>query len=108
MTDRRRTDGEDCTEHQARNNGLEFGYKGFGLKARGSGIILAIAVLAIMASNIYGGYLVQQAMSEQHRKLTTSQDRTSCMVSIAPDEREKFRREYRIGAFKQWCPWVDE
>lgn len=87
---------------------LGIGWNGKSVKARGAGVLMVIGVLAIMASNIYGGYLVQQAMSEQHKKLTTSQDRTSCMVSIAPDEREKFRKEYRAGAFKQWCPWVDE
>jgi len=108
MTDRRRTDPEDCTEHQARNNEVEVGYKGLGIKARGLGVIVLIAVLVIVASTISSWYLVQQSMAEQHKRLTTSQDRTSCMVSISTEERDKFRREYRPGAFRQWCPWVDE
>lgn len=110
MTDRRRTDAEDCTEHEARGGQAELGlgWNGKSIKARGLGVIVAIAVLAIVFSNVYAGYLIQQSMAVQHKRLTTSQDRTSCMVAMSPEEREGFRKGYGAGAFSRACPWVDE
>jgi hypothetical protein len=115
MTDRRRTDPEGCTEGQARSNGLEIGYKGLKLNAKGFGVYLALAVVGIVGSNLYAGYRTEQAIVAggrtavtEHAILRTTQDRTACIVAMTPEERTRFRERFQPGAFKQMCPWMDE
>ena len=72
-------------------------------------------MLAIVASNLYGSYRIETSIagvsrdkSAEHQTIRTSQDRTSCIVAMDPTDREKFRSTYAPGAFKRWCPWVEE
>lgn len=114
---KRREDPDDLDPTQLRNSGSELGvsWNGKGIKARGLGVFLALAVLAVVGSNLYSGWRVETAIGSmsrdktgEHRIIRTSQDRTSCIVAMSTVDRDKFRSEYRPGAFKQWCPWVEE
>lgn len=96
-------------------DGLELGWNGKSLKARGPVVILILIVLAIVASNLYTGMRIEQTMANarifsavEHQALKLSQDRTSCMVSLNSSERVEFRLGYQKGAFAKWCPWMDE
>ena len=117
MTDvnRRREDRDDFDPAQVRSAEFGASWNGKGIKARGLGVVVALAVLAIVGSNLYAGWRVETAIStvsrdksDEHRTIRTSQDRTSCIVAMDPKDREKFRETYAPGAFKKWCPWVEE
>ena len=86
-----------------------------GVSVKGVAVIVFLMWLAIVASNLYSGYRLEQAftgvtvaMGGQHRELATASDRTACAVSLSPAERERFRQEYRPGAWSLWCPWIKE
>lgn len=94
---------------------LGVSWNGKAVKARGLAVFFILAVLAIIASQLYAGYRVETALvrafdagSDQHKTITVSQNRTSCIVSMGAEVREAFRASYVPGAFKKFCPWVDE
>src|SRR3990167_671229 len=113
---KRRDDPEDFDPARIRGESeIGVGWNGKGFRARGLGVLLALAVLAMIASNLYAGWRVEMAITTfshdkttEHRVIRTSQDRTSCIVAMDPKDREKFRETYAPGAFKRWCPWVEE
>ena len=112
---KRRDDPEGFDPLRVREAELGVAWNGKTVKARGVGAILLIAVLAIVSSNLYAGYRMENALSGlsrdksvEHQTIRTSQDRTSCIVAMDPKDREKFRETYAPGAFKRWCPWVEE
>ena len=99
----------------AANSELGVSWNGKGIKARGLGVFLALAVLAIVGAQLYAGWRIESAVATlsrektgEHQTLKISQDRTSCIVAMSLTERDRFRSEYRPGAFRQWCPWVEE
>jgi hypothetical protein len=111
MTDRRRGDADGCTDHEGRSNGLEIGYRGLKLNARGMGVYLALAVLGLILSILFSGYLTKEAVlagNKEHVTLRTSQDRTACIVAMTPEERTEFRKQFHPGAFTKACPWMVE
>jgi hypothetical protein len=94
---------------------IRLAWNGKSLSARGLGVYLALAVLTIVGSNLYAGYLTQRTVAEalataskQHEAITRSLDRTSCQVNLTLEDRARFRESYAPGAFKRWCPWVEE
>lgn len=100
-----------------RSEASEFGlaWNGKAVKARGLAVFFILAVLALIASQLYAGYRVETALlrafdagSAQHTTITVSQNRTSCIVSMSPEVREAFRASYVPGAFKKFCPWVTD
>lgn len=104
---------EDTGENQS--NGLEVGYGRMRLRARGLALIVILSVAAIITSNLYAGFRLEQAFVRnelarlsEHRALQLGQDRLGCVVAISPEQREAFRRTYQPGAFARWCPWVQE
>ena len=113
---KRRDDPEDFDPARIRGESeIGVGWNGKGFRARGLGVLLTLAVLAMIASNLYAGWRVETAIATigresngGHAVIRTSQDRTSCIVAMDPKDREKFRETYAPGAFKRWCPWVEE
>lgn len=92
-------------------SGIDVRWNGKGVAARGVAVYWMLSVLAIMGSNLYAGLRVEQALkarAEEHRLLRLGQDRTSCILSMNPEDRVAFRRRYHTGAFKQECPWIEE
>ena len=103
------------TSRKAETQELQVAWNGKSLTARGVGVYMAVAVLAIILSIFYSGYLTTQAISAgytrsvaDHEKIKGGLDRASCMVNLTFEERARFRESYAPGAFKRWCPWVDE
>jgi hypothetical protein len=85
------------------------------LKAKGLGIVLVVSVVAVILSNFYASYRIEQAVyvavkaaGGEHTSLRLSQDRTSCLLTLTVEERARFRESYQVGAFPRWCPWVTE
>lgn len=103
---KRRDDPDSDNSHERRADPTEFrfGWNGKSIQARGLGVTIVVVVLALVTVAWYFADVTARA----HNKLITNQDRTSCIVAMTITERETFRRDYRPGAFKQWCPWMDE
>jgi len=117
VSSHRRTDDPEGADYKGPRDASEVTamWNGKGVSVKGGMAIFFLAVLAIIGSNLYAGWRVESAVvaivevsKKDHGVLRTSQDRTSCIVTMKSDEREKFRADYRPGAFKQWCPWVEE
>jgi hypothetical protein len=87
---------------------LRLGIGGKSIQARGMAVVLVMLALTSVAAVWTLDHYQTLLITEQHRALHTSLDRTSCMVAMSPEDRVKFRSEYRPGAFRQWCPWVNE
>jgi hypothetical protein len=94
---------------------LGVAWNGKGIKAKGLAVYVLLGVLAIVGSNLYAGYRGEQmiariaeGMSKEHVRLALAQDRTSCIVTLTFEQREQFRKDFRPGAFRQWCPWVQD
>jgi hypothetical protein len=94
---------------------LRLGYREASLSIRGISVFLALAVVAIITSNFYSGYRIEQAIvglrmesMREHMMLRTGQDRTSCILTMSQEDRGQFRLRYQQGAFKQMCPWMEE
>lgn len=114
----RRVDDPDTFEGTSFRQGeptLRLGYKEASLSIKGISVFIVLALLAVIGSNFYAGYLVQQAVSMTHASaikdhgfIKGALDRTSCQVNLTVEERARFRESYAPGAFKRWCPWVDE
>lgn len=98
-------------ERKPEGNEITATWGGKGVSVKGGVVILFLAVLALIASQLYAGFRVESAIkdgSAEHRNIKVGMDRTSCIVTMKPEEREKFRADFRPGAFRQWCPWVEE
>ncbi len=112
MTDVRRrgsdSDWDDSYRQREDPTELRLGWNGKSIRARGLGVIVALAVAAILTGMWYFSSSIATAMSREHLSLKVSQDRTSCIITMTASERETFRNHYQPGAFKQMCPWVDE
>lgn len=96
------------------NNGVTLG-PGLRLTARGPLVIGVLAVLAIIGSNLYAGYRLEESLrasmahlAMEHHVMTRANEQTACMVALSPEDREHFRIEYRPGAWSRWCPWIKE
>jgi hypothetical protein len=94
-------------------NGLRVGWGAWSLAATGWSTVLALGVLAIVASNLIAGYLFERSNTKEHATrsaehfhLRIAQDRTSCILTMTVEERVVFRNRYQIGAFEQMCPWM--
>ena len=92
---------------------MRVSWGGKSVKLRGLAVYCVLGLTAMIGSTLYTGYRLEMAigrdnaiMAKQHELLSTSQDRTSCMVTLTMEQRDAFRRDYRPGAFRQWCPWV--
>jgi hypothetical protein len=127
-THRRIDDPDEFNGHAFRADDpeLRLGYKQASLSVRGIGVFIALAVLAIVASNFYAGILIKDTIKDENRviakaltdshtvaskdhiTLRIAQDRTSCIITMTQEDRIDFRKRYQPGAFKQMCPWMDE
>lgn len=67
-----------------------------------------VGVACIVGGMWYFSGSMVLAMSRDHMSMKISQDRTSCIITMTVNERERFRERYVPGAFKQMCPWIDE
>jgi hypothetical protein len=107
---KRFTDSDDSKEWERRDDPAELrvGWGQKSLRARGLGLIMALGVGAIIAMMLYTSATMVNAMTREHMGLKISQDRTSCIITMTPQERLHFRDRYVPGAFRQMCPWVDE
>jgi len=117
--DRRRSDDPDGFDgrdfrHESREE-IRLGYHGTTFSATGLGVYLAIAFALLIASNIYAGLRVEQAIwatrkanLEEHAGISRAEDRTACVVLMSPEDRIKFRNDYAPGAFRKWCPWIED
>jgi hypothetical protein len=86
-----------------------------GLSVRGVGVIVFLMWLALIGSNLYAGYRLEQAFrgsaaqgGSEHHAMTRANEQTACVVSMTLADREKFRAEFRPGAWSRWCPWIQE
>jgi len=102
-----------------KSEGIFLSWNGKSIGARGAAVYLVLAVVSIIASNLYAGWLTKTAVTDaiasiaaatttEHRKLQIGQDRTSCILTMTVEQREKFRDRFIQGAFKTWCPWVED
>ena len=127
-THRRADDPDDFNGHAFRADEPTFriGYKEASVSVRGISVFIALAVLAIVASNFYASVLIKETIKDEnkviakalidshtlsvkdHTTLRVAQDRTSCIITMTQDDRIEFRKRYQPGAFKQMCPWMDE
>jgi len=51
---------------------------------------------------------IQLIAANEHGALQRAQDRTSCILTMTAERRDRFRDRYTPGAFRQECPWVNE
>ena len=93
-------------------NGLDIGYKGFGLRAVGPLAILAVSfilMVGLLGWINYRGFedvkMLLVKSVRDHSELVTSQDRLSCVVSLSPEERTRLRQGGR-ETFLLFCPWM--
>jgi len=116
VSDHRHVDPE---QDMNKSEGVFLRWNGKSFGARGVAVYFVLAVLAIIASNLFTGWqtktavtdaisAIAQATAKEHQKLQSGQERTSCVLSMTVEDRVKFRNDYAPGAFKKWCPWVDE
>lgn len=128
MSVRRRDDPETFEGQPFRNEEpvLKIGYRQASLSIKGATVFLALAVLAIVGSQFYAGFMIQQTIIAENRKVADqltsingrhtaehaaiihTGDRTSCVITMDAAARARFRDRYQAGAFKQMCPWVNE
>ena len=125
----RRTDdppGFDPTEFRKDESTLKIGYKEASLSVKGVSVFLALGLLAIIGAILYSGWRTETTLAAivgrieqtivatqvldnaQHQTLLHVQDRTSCILTMTPERRDRFRDRYTPGAFKQECPWVSD
>ena len=93
-------------------NGLDIGYKGFGLRAVGPLAILALSfilMVGLLGWINYRGFEDVKALLAKsvrdHSDLVGGQDRLSCVVSLSPEERTRLRQGGR-ETFLVFCPWM--
>jgi len=135
MTSRRADDPAafDGREFRADENTLRIGYKEANLSVRGISVFIALSVLALGSITFYSGWQTQKAVEAssirtekavdkivqsvvaiqlvaagEHTLLQRAQDRTSCILTMSVERRDRFRDRYTPGAFRQECPWVNE
>ena len=92
------------------------------LSAQGFGVLVLIALLAVIASTLYAGLRVewsveslakqlvttQTARKGEHDRIVTDLSKTACMLALSAEERTRFRLDFRPGAWSRWCPWITE
>ena len=102
-------------QNQNEVNGLEVHLRqgGPGVSLRGSLVVLVVIMLAVggglgylMDLNRRSAEGAMRGIAQQHEAFVRSQDRLSCIVSLTPDERVKFRNEWNPGAYARWCGWL--
>jgi hypothetical protein len=132
----RRTDDPhdfDARLFRADENTVRIGYKEASLSVKGIGGLIVAAVLTLGGITFYSGWQTQRAVEAgsartekavekigqsmvaiqlitqtEHGTLERAQDRNSCILTMSPERRDRFRDKYQAGAFKQECPWVSE
>lgn len=105
-------------------NGLEAGYKGAGIGARGPLGIFAVVILllggaltviayngaqSIVVSNREGFALVRNSVQEMQKAVESSRqdhDLLGCIVSLTLDERRELRSMRAPADFRRLCPWL--
>ena len=135
MTSHRADDppGFDGHEFRADEPTLRIGYKEASLSVKGISVFIALSVMALGGTTLYSGGQTQRAVEKsaertekavertlqgfvdihlvsrnEHTALQRAQDRTSCILTMTAERRDRFRDRYTPGAFKQECPWVNE
>lgn len=87
---------------------LRLGWGQKSLQARGLGVVLVVIAIMIIGAL---GYIIdgsERRSAIAHDRLIRASDRTGCLLTFDPEDRVKFREKYFQGAFKQWCPWVED
>jgi hypothetical protein len=108
---RRQTDPEDFDPRPLREDGVRLGYKGFGLNVHGpqAATLLIVLILALaMAAALYLNYLGTQVSGIEHQAMIREQRRTTCVLSMTPEDRLALRQKWGPGALQGWCPWLEE
>src|SRR3990167_4351468 len=135
MTERRKEDPADFPgrDFRADEPTLRVGYKEASLSVKGISVFIALAVFALGGTTFYSGAQTQKAVeasatrtekaidkivqhvtavqllaNNEHANFQRAQDRTSCILTMTSERRDRFRDRYTPGAFKQECPWVNE
>jgi len=97
------------------NEEITLGWNGTRATAKGVAVYAILAVLAIIGATLYSGFRIEQAMTMmqtrvtfEHREISIAMNRTSCIITMAQEDRTKFRDRYQSGDFKRWCPWITE
>ena len=109
---RRENDPADFDPAGVRNTAeLGMSWNGKGIKARGLGVFLALAVLAIVASNVYSGWRVETALSAlsrektgEHLTLRTSHDRSRGIEVAVMPLRERCMNQLTLASFPKGVP----
>jgi hypothetical protein len=85
---------------------------------RGTLASTLIMLAAVVGATLWSGYRVERAVEQQSQVLATyfqrasdehlwialTQDRTSCILAMTPEERTQFRKS--AERFSKWCQWV--
>lgn len=122
----RRWKGLDANEYANPPAGLFVSWGGKMVGARGVAVYFVLAILALVGATLYAGWRTEAAVTHavtnlqgrldevniavlrDHRALKIGQDRTTCILTMTQNDREQFRSRFYAGAFKSWCPWVEE
>ena len=94
---------------------LRIGWGDKSVSVRGAASILFFMWLTLVGAGLYSNYRLEQALiggmaktEIEHTKMTQANEQTACVVSMSQAERERFRGEFRPGAWSRWCPWIKE
>jgi len=110
------------TEPNGNGNALKLFWGDKGISVKGIAAIVFLMWLALIGANLYAGYRLEQAflgntmraetlavqVRTEHTDMTRANEQTACVVSMTLADREKFRAEFRPGAWSRWCPWIKE
>src|SRR3990167_10946123 len=118
MTERRKEDPVDfpAREFRANENTLRIGYKEASLSVKGIGGLIVATVLFLGGITFYSGWQTQKAVeasssrteravdkivqsvvaiqvvaANEHKLLQRAQDRTSCILTMTAERRDRFR-----------------
>src|SRR3990167_8375041 len=125
MTERRKEDPADFPSREFRHNEntLRIGYKEASLSVRGIGGLIVATVLFLGGITFYSGWQTQKAVEassirteravdkiiqsvvaiqlvagNEHTALQRASDRTSCILTMTTERRDRFRDRYTPGA----------
>ena len=94
---------------------LRIGWGDKSVSIRGAASILFFMWLTLVGAGLYSNWRLEQTLligmaraEGEHVRMTQANEQTACMVSMSQGDREKFRVEFRPGAWSRWCPWIKE
>lgn len=92
---------------------MRLGWGNRNLQVRGFGVLVLLALFAVVGSNLYAGFRVEklierqtQILARDHRLIGRGQEQATCILALTVEERLRFREDRRPDAWVQWCWWL--